>query len=101
MANLQNAIERATDLLQRGKITTAQANVLIVHLAGIRVIRGRIPRDVRASLMEAVKNGEIGRVPKKGLKPEIFHHKNARWRALEEQDRIEREAIKKMKGIFA
>lgn len=101
MTSYQNALDYAKDQMQQGKINSAQANVMIVQMMGVRIISGKIPADVRKSLNEAVKNGEIGRLKKDGLKPEVFFHKNAKGNALDEQRRIERELINSMKGIIA
>lgn len=49
-------------------------NVEEIRKQATKVIRGRIPRDVRNSLLAAVKSGLLGRLPKDGLKPEIFFH---------------------------
>lgn len=42
------------------------------------VVRGRIPAQVRKELQAAVKAGVLGRLPKDGLKPEIFYHPDHR-----------------------
>lgn len=101
MANYQNAVEHAKDQMQLGKLTASQANVFIVQMMGVRVITGKIPSDARKALNEAVKNGELGHLKKDGMKPEVYHHKNARARALEEQRAIERESIARLKNCFA
>lgn len=101
MTTYTNAVEYAQDQMRQGKINAAQANVLIVQMMGVRVIEGRIPADVRKALNEAVKNGELGRLRKDGLKPEIYHHKNARARALDEQARIAAASISSIKNCLA
>ncbi len=73
----------------------------MVQMEGIRVIVGKIPSDVRKALNEAVKAGKLGHLKKKGLRPEIYHHINARARALESQERIFRESIGRLKNCFA
>lgn len=59
-------------------------NVEQILIHGSRVIRGRVPAQVRKELSAAVKAGVLGRLPKDGLKPEIFFHPNnknsARWK---------------------
>ena len=47
-------------------------NVELIRKHGHRVVRGRIPREVRIELMAAVKAGDLGHLKKDGLKPEIF-----------------------------
>ena len=101
MTSYQNAVDYARDQMQQGKVNAAQANVLIVQMMGIRVVSGKLPADVRAALNAAVKNGELGRIKKDGLKPEIYHHKNARANAIEEQRRIERASIESLSKCYA
>lgn len=49
-------------------------NVEQIRCQAARVVRGRIPASVRKELMDAVKAGQLGRLKKDGLKPEIFFH---------------------------
>lgn len=65
-------------------------NVEQIRSQATRVIHGRIPRDVRNALMEAVRDGELGRLPKKGLMPEIFFHPDHKNGAV---DRQKKEAL--------
>lgn len=62
-------------------------NVEQILVQASRVIRGRIPASVRAELSAAVKAGVLGRLPKKGLRPEIFFHPDHRHGAVERQNR--------------
>jgi hypothetical protein len=62
-------------------------NVAQILAQGSRVIRGRIPASVRKDLREAVKDGVLGRLPKDGLKPEVFFHPDRRTGAKELQAR--------------
>jgi hypothetical protein len=100
MTTYQNALEYAQDQMKQGKINADQANVLIVQMMGFRVIVGKLPSQVRKALNAAVKNGELERLKAEGLKPEIYHHKNARSNAKQEQQRIAMEAIDKLKKVF-
>lgn len=97
MTSYQNALDYVTDQISQGKMTASQANVKIIQMMGVRVIKGKIIRQVRKDLNDAVKSGELGRLPKKGLKPEIYFHKNSRAKAIEEQNRIEKELIEILK----
>lgn len=49
-------------------------NVENIRSQATRVIKGRIPSEVRKALMEAVKFKELGHLKKNGLLPEIFFH---------------------------
>jgi hypothetical protein len=96
MTSYQNAIDYANNKMQMGEITVDQANVLIVQMMGVRVINNRLPADVRKALNAAVKTGELGHIKKEGLKPEVYHHKNARPKALAIR---EREMSNKMQSV--
>lgn len=62
-------------------------NVEQILIQATRVIRGKIPAQVRKELMTAVKAKVLGRLPKDGLKPEIFFHPNHRHGAIDRQKR--------------
>ncbi|HEY8343347.1 MAG TPA: hypothetical protein VIK75_10215 [Calditerricola sp.] len=68
-------------------------NVESILAQGTRVVRGRIPRQVRNELMTAVKAGVLGRLKKDGLKPEIFFHPDHKNGAIERQRREAEYAI--------
>lgn len=53
----QNHIEFLKDQMQRGLMTTAQANVELVRMERVRLTTERIPAAVRKALNQAVKNG--------------------------------------------
>jgi len=62
-------------------------NVEQIRAQATRVIRGRIPQQVRRELMAAVKAGALGHLKKDGLKPEIFFHPDHENGAIERQKR--------------
>ena len=62
-------------------------NVANILVSASRVIRGRIPSQVRAELRAAVKAGVLGHLKKDGLKPEIFFHPAHKNGAIERQKR--------------
>lgn len=49
-------------------------NVRNILVGATRVVRGKIPAQVRRELFAAVKAGVLGRLRKDGLKPEIYFH---------------------------
>lgn len=53
------------------------ANVAMIRMEGVRIIRGRVPACVRKELNAAVKAGALGHLKKDGLKPEAYFHPNA------------------------
>lgn len=53
-------------------------NVANILCGRSKVIRSRMPQQVRRELMAAVKAGVLGRLPKDGLKPEVFFHPSGR-----------------------
>jgi hypothetical protein len=60
-------------------------NVTQILTQATRVIRGRVPAQVRAELRAAVKAGVLGHLKKDGLKPEIFFHPDHKHGAVERQ----------------
>lgn len=62
-------------------------NVEQILCQATRVIVGRVPQQVRKELAAAVKAGVLGRLPKDGLKPEIYFHPDHRHGAIELQKR--------------
>jgi hypothetical protein len=62
-------------------------NVSRILCQGSLVVRGRIPAQVRKELSAAVKAKVLGRLPKDGLKPEIFFHPAHRNGAIDRQKR--------------
>jgi hypothetical protein len=97
----RTAVDTAKAMLADGKLPdVAAANVMVVKLMGA-CITGRMGRDARSALLTAVKAGELGRLPKKGLAPEVFFHKNARGRAIELQERAFHQAVEALRGVYA
>lgn len=68
-------------------------NVTNILVQATRVVRGRIPAQVRRELMAAVKDGVLGHLRRNGLKPEIFFHPDHRHGAIERQRREAEYAI--------
>lgn len=96
----QNDLAHVKGLLQDRKITAAEANVMLVQLEGVRIIKGSVPRDVRNALNAAVKAGKLGHLKKQGLAPEAYFHVNARGRALAERQQIVDTSIEALKRVF-
>jgi len=90
----QDIINMASEKVRTGELTVSEANVYMVQLQGVRIIRNAMPKDVRSALNLAVKEGRLGHVKKEGLKPEAYFHVNSKYRAFEERDRIEREIMR-------
>lgn len=76
-------------------------NVEAIRAQASRVIRGKIPGQVRKELMAAVKSGHLGRLPKNGLLPEIFFHPDHRNGAIERQKREAEYAVKCIASVVA
>lgn len=71
---LQNDIDHLKDLMDRGLMTAAQANVELVRIKRFQLVLGILPYDVRKALNEAVKRGELKRMKKDRYKPECYYH---------------------------
>jgi hypothetical protein len=99
MTSYQNALDIASNKMQLGEITADQANVLIVQMMGVRVVT-KLSASVRKALNAAVKTGELGHIKKEGLKPEVYHHKNARGAALAIREREMRQSVQALNKVF-
>ncbi len=95
----QNIIERIEDGMECKHLTAAQANVELIRAERVRIIRGRVPRDVRSALNAAVKTGELGHFKKDGLKPECYYHPTFEHLAIGQRNKIERESIAAIKRV--
>lgn len=94
-------IESIIERRRQGEITVAQANVAMVRAERFRVISGRVPAEVRKALNDAVKSGELGRLPKDGFKPETYFHPEFEYLARGERASIEcraKSALAKVAG---
>ena len=69
----QNDLERIQDKLQLGQITLDGANIEIIKCERFRLIRSKIPMNIRKSLNKAVKDGILGHIKKDGYKPECYY----------------------------
>lgn len=76
-------------------------NAMNIRNGASQVIRGRMPAAVRKELMAAVKIGALGRLPKKGLLPEVFYHPDHKHGAIERQKRESEYAAKCIAGVVA
>lgn len=70
----QNIREQIQDQKERGLMSAAEANVALVRGHRYRLVKNRVPRDVRAALNAAVKAGKLGHLKKDGHKPEAYYH---------------------------
>lgn len=96
----QNDIERLKDLVQRGEITAAQANVQMVRDQRFRLVISGLPADVRKALNAAVKAGELGRMKKEGHKPECYYHPTFKYLAVEARNKREREIVGASRSVM-
>lgn len=76
-------------------------NAMQIRKQATRVVNGPMPAQVRKELMAAVKAGFLGRIPKKGLLPEIFFHPDHLHGAKERQKREAEYSIKCIAGVLA
>ena len=97
----QNNIERVKDLLDRGTITAAQANVQMVRDERFRLITGWLNKDVHKALNMAVRSGELKHLKKEGLKPEAYYHPTFEYLAKAARNKRERESLAAISGVVA
>lgn len=96
----QNDIEALQDLIQRGEITADQANVEMVRIARVQVVKS-LPASVRSALNAAVKDGILSHKKKDGRKPEVYYHPDFEHLADEERGRIEMETLNAIAKVLA
>lgn len=95
----QNDIEYFQDMVQRGEISAAEANVELVLTARVKIVRGKLPGDVRSALNEAVKAGILGHMPRNKHFPECYYHPKFDYLARAERNKIAEETISALKKI--
>ena len=95
----QNDREALQDLVSRGKMTAAEANIEMVRMVRAKVIVGSLPAEVRRALNAAVKAGTLGHMKKDGLKPEVYYHPNFEHIANGERNRIETESLRAIASV--
>lgn len=98
---MQNNIEWLKDQMSLGKMTAEQANFEMVRMERVRVVRGSIPAQIRKSLNNAVKSGELCHKKKEGRKPEVYYHPNFEHLANEARNRAERETLEALARVMA
>ena len=62
-------------------MTQYTRNVEMIRNEGVRLIRGKIFREIRTELNKAVKAGELGHIKQDKLKPEAYFHPEQRAEA--------------------
>lgn len=97
----QNDRERLVDLVQRGEMTAAQANVQKVLWQRVLLVTSRVPADVRKALNEAVKRGDLGHMKKDGNKPEAYFHPTFEYLAKQERREHERMVLNALVKVMA
>lgn len=95
----QNDLENLMDLVERGEMTTEEANIEMVRAERVRVISNSIPRSTRKALNDAVKCGRLGHYKRDGRKPEVYFHPSFDYLARSERNRIEKETIEALLKI--
>lgn len=96
--NQQSALEHAKAMMEQGK-TAAEANVELVRMEGVRLVTGRIDRDTRNPLLAAVARGQLGHLPKKGLKPAAFFHPNSLAKAKSLRNQAAHSSVEAIKKV--
>ena len=99
MMDQKTATDTAHGLWEKGELDGIGPNAMVVRLMAARLITTRVPRGVRDELMAAVKLGKLGHIKKEGLRPEAFHHPNARAYALDLRAAHFRESVEAIKKV--
>lgn len=99
MTTYDNALSYVKDQMRQGKMSVEDANIELIRMIGIRVVDCSIPAQVRKYLSNGVRAGRLGKLPKKGLAPEIYFHPNSRATAIQEQKKQVADAIEAIKKV--
>ena len=70
-----------------------EANVEIVKCQRVRLIKGRMPSNIRKALNQAVKDGVLGHMKKDNYKPECYYFKPFKHMADDERVKEHNKAI--------
>lgn len=81
--------------------TPMTPNVELIRKHATRIVRARIPAQVRKELIAAVKAGQLGHLRKDGLLPEVFFHPDHRNGAIDLRKRDAAYAIECIRGVIA
>jgi hypothetical protein len=95
----QNDMEYLQDMVQRGEMSANEANVEMVLTGRVRIVRGKLPKDVRIALNEAVKAGILAHMPRNKYLPECYYHPKFDYLARAERNKIAEETISTIKKI--
>jgi hypothetical protein len=102
MMDMKTATEYALGMLERGELpNAAAANVQVVRMMGVLIVDCSIPRDVRAAYNAAVKDGRLGRLPKKGNLPEVYFNPNAKAYAISCREQHARARLEAIRAVIA
>lgn len=91
--NHQDNLQYYAEQLAKGEITVAEANIQMVLADRVRIVKNRMPKEVRQALNEAVKQKRLCHKEKEGHKPEVYYHPNFEYLANEERANIEKEVL--------
>jgi len=94
----QNIKEHVIDQLEQKKITVSEANIKLVEMERVRVIK-KIPREVRNALNQGVKMGRLGHLPKKEMLPEVYFHINFEDMAKQIRSNYMNKSINALKSV--
>ena len=92
-------MEYLQDMVQRGEMSANEANVEMVLTGRVRIVRGKLPKDVRIALNEAVKAGILAHMPRNKYLPECYYHPKFDYLARAERNKIAEETISTIKKI--
>ena len=101
MIGQQAAIQQARRAVEQGEWPKDQINVLVIRIMGVRLVQGKMPREVGSELSRAVKEGTLGYLPKNKLEPAAYFHPNSRGKAIEKRRQVAYEAMRSIAGIVA
>jgi hypothetical protein len=100
-ANVKMDIAYLQELVRQAVINADKANVMMVRMQRVRIVKIKLPANVRKALNAAVKSGELCHKRKDGLRPEVYYHPSFEHLAIKELDQHEKNAIDAISSVMA
>jgi len=97
----QSEVNHLLHRVEIGEITAEEFNILKIRGERVKIIKTRIPQEIRRQYNAAVKRGELGHKKKEGYQPEVYYHPSFSHLVGEVRNRAERELRTATKYVMA
>lgn len=96
----QNNLEQILDMVRLGQMTIEEANIEMVRSERVRIV-SKMPKETRAQLNNAVKNGLLAHKKKEGHKPEVYYHPDFEYLANVKRSEIAKSKLNALLQVCA